>query len=342
MFDFTSVDISKLIVHWAGNRLKNEGVVQSRTNISIDDNILKNLLLKYFLAPFKSDVIYTFRHETNINLNEVYNYVRNIFNDNSSFNIESANILKHLYEVTTHPNIKSGELYVAYLSQCVIENKIVDAVGIFKSENKDTYIKVSNQDNNFGIQYHSGVNINKLDKGCLIFNIESDKGYRIALVDSASNYEAAYWREDFLNIEACNNEYVSTKEFLELCKNFTNDVYNKEKNEKVTFLNNSIEYFNKNNEFNLETFIDETLEEPVYAEKFKDFVESHEKEVGHTDFRQFDISPKAVKVIKRKIRNLIKLDTDIEIRINSSKNIEKGFDEQKGMHFYKIYFNNEE
>jgi hypothetical protein len=47
------------------------------------------------------------------------------------------------------------------------------------------------------------------------------------------------------------------------------------------------------------------------------------------------------------LKNYIKLDTDVEIRINATMRtekrvIEKGFDKEKGMHYYKIYFNNEE
>ena len=52
-------------------------------------------------------------------------------------------------------------------------------------------------------------------------------------------------------------------------------------------------------------------------------------------------------VYRRNLKNYIKLDTDVEIRINANmrtekKVIEKGFDKEKGMHYYKIYFNNEE
>lgn len=347
MFDFTGADISKIIVHGVGNRLKNEGIIISSHEIGINDTILKNLLLKYFLSSFKGDILHAFKHESNLSLNEIYTFSKNIFRDKSSFVDESVNILKHLYEASTHPNVKSGELYLAYISNCIVNDKITDAIGIFKSENKETYIKTSSQNESYDIQYHSGININKLDKGCLIFNINPDEGYRVAIVDSSNGNEAVYWREDFLNTKIYNNEYVNTKSFLDICKKFTNDVYNKEKNDKISFLNNSVEYFKNNDEFNLETFIHQSIEETEYIDKFKKFVEDHEKESIDVDYKHFEISPRAVKTVKRNLKNYIKLDTDVEIRINANmrtgkKVIEKGFDKEKGMHYYKIYFNNEE
>ena len=53
-----------------------------------------------------------------------------------------------------------------------------------------------------------------------------------------------------------------------------------------------------------------------------------------------------VKREKKRIKNVIKLDTKLELKIlldkeNVTKNIEKGFDAEKGMSYYKIYFNEE-
>ena len=43
--------------------------------------------------------------------------------------------------------MRSGEFYVAYFSDCVLDDEIVDAIGIFKSENKDTYLKPIERNN---------------------------------------------------------------------------------------------------------------------------------------------------------------------------------------------------
>lgn len=347
MFDFSGVDITKIAIHRVGNRFKNEGIITSSKPIDLNDSTMKNLLLKYFLSSFKDDIIYNFNHEVDLNLNEVYVYLKNIFDCNTDFFEQSVNILKHLYEASIHPNIKSGELYITYISNCIIDKKTVDAIGIFKSENKDTYLRVLNRNTEFDVEYQKGININKLDKGCLIFNTEADKGYKVAIVDTSRSSEAVYWKDNFLNVKIKNNQYSNTKSFLNLCKDFTNNIYEKDKKEKVVLLNNSIDYFNQHDEFNIEKFTKDVINEPLYVEKFKNYVSNYEKEFAEVDFKHFEISPKAVKTVKRNIKNFIKLDKDIEIRFKTQKEsynqiIEKGYDEGKNMHFYKIYFNSEE
>ena len=50
---------------------------------------------------------------------------------------------------------------------------------------------------------------------------------------------------------------------------------------------------------------------------------------------------------KKKIKSQINLDTNIQIKLDISdgdslkENIEKGFDEERKMHFYKVFFNEE-
>jgi hypothetical protein len=75
----------------------------------------------------------------------------------------------------------------------------------------------------------------------------------------------------------------------------------------------------------------------------KNYDLTQEKVVQET----FDISNGAVKSMKRKMRSNIKLDTGVDIQVkpgleDAARHIERGFDDEKGMHFYKVYFNNEE
>ena len=41
-----------------------------------------------------------------------------------------------------HPQIKSGEFYVVYFSDCRFGGKPTDALGLFKSETRDTFLDV--------------------------------------------------------------------------------------------------------------------------------------------------------------------------------------------------------
>jgi len=64
-----------------------------------------------------------------VNLNPIYSFAQQIFNQTSSFHLQSINIAKHLFECTNHPNIKDGDLYVAYISNVKLGDEMCDAVG---------------------------------------------------------------------------------------------------------------------------------------------------------------------------------------------------------------------
>jgi len=63
---------------------------------------------------------------------------------------------------------------------------------------------------------------------------------------------------------------------------------------------------------------------------------------------QFPIAEADVKKEKKKLKTEIKLDTNIQIKINvdapdaAEEYLEKGFDEEKKMKYYKVYFNEED
>lgn len=124
--------IEALIMHRIGNKGMDEGYTISDKCIHLDSQ-LAMLLTKYFIGPFISGVFYNLYHEASLELNEIYNYATKIFNDFSLFHEQSINIAKHLYNESSHPKIKAGELYIAYFHDCIVDGKNMDAIGIFKS-----------------------------------------------------------------------------------------------------------------------------------------------------------------------------------------------------------------
>lgn len=354
-FKFNEVDLNNLVIHKVGNKAKNEGMTIARDLCRLGSDEERGLLLKYFLSPFKGETLYRFFHETDLHLNEMYMYASRIFMDRSSFYEQSVNMLKHLYDKSDHPQIKSGEFYLVHLTSCTLDNESVEALGIFKSENKDFFLKVTQNKTDFDLEFTEGINVKRLDKGCLIFNVESQNGYKISIVDAVKkdDEEALYWKEAFLKVAEIQDESFQTKTYLNMCKNFCDDVYGQlyqaDRKDQAVFINKALNYFSNNNEFDLDRFAQEVIEEPQQIQDFKsyktDFEESNAVEVRES----FDIAPKTVKSMKRKFKNLIKLDTDIEIKINPapaevdiSQFVERGYDEEKGMYYYKVYFNEEQ
>ncbi|REC59478.1 hypothetical protein DRF65_25695 [Chryseobacterium pennae] len=99
-----------------------------------------------------------------------------------------------------HPKIKAGELCMFYMTDVILDGEELDCVGIFKSENKETVLKVESGLDNYELKDIEGMNIHKLDKGCLVFDSEKQNGYIIAVVDNTNrNSEAQYWKDNFLS-----------------------------------------------------------------------------------------------------------------------------------------------
>ena len=165
----SEIVLEDIILHKVGNKSREEDIRFSKSALQLD-GFVKDLLLKYFLSPFKSEEYFNLAHESDLSLNEVYSFVSRIFEDPADIHQQSVHLARHLYEQSTHPKIKEGEFYVTYLRDCVLDGEAMDAIGLFKSESRETYLKVYPNGDSFDIDSEDGVNINKLDKGCLIFN----------------------------------------------------------------------------------------------------------------------------------------------------------------------------
>ena len=135
--------VQNICLHFSGNKSLEDGLILSDTTFTVSiNNDLNHILLSYFLAPFISEEFYQFYHESDLALKEVYTYVSKIFDNQEGLYEQSVNLAKHLYEQSTHPKIKGGEFYTVYFKDCILDGKTLDAVGLFKTENKDTFLKV--------------------------------------------------------------------------------------------------------------------------------------------------------------------------------------------------------
>ncbi|MEE1097075.1 MAG: nucleoid-associated protein, partial [Bacteroidales bacterium] len=150
--------IEKMVLHKVGNKVNNEPLKLSKSEFVLHGEI-SNILLKYFTGSFRSPLTYRLAGEDGVSGNKIGRLVKEIFADKGELYSKSVEIAKLLYDVSEHPNIKSGELYIVFLSRCFVEGETVDAIGIFKSENKETYLKVFPQGDGFDIESDSGINI---------------------------------------------------------------------------------------------------------------------------------------------------------------------------------------
>jgi hypothetical protein len=279
MISYFEAVLNTLSIHLPGNKLLDEKYKLSAQPFTIEDDTLNQILLQYFLSPFeKVNEIYRLSHPTNdLQLNEVYHFAEKIFAEPKTFHENSEQITKHLYEVSNHPKIKSGELYVVYFTGVQLDGELFDVLGIFKSESKETYLKVYPDKDGFDIQYEQeAINIKKLDKGCLIFNTEKEEGYKVAVMDHTNKGgEAVYWIDEFLKLTIRNDNYNQTSNTLSIYKDFVtqklDEVYDITRAQKIDMLNRSMNYYKELYAFDFDEFSNELIVDAKSIDSFKEY-----------------------------------------------------------------------
>ena len=334
-----------VIVHIVGNKSFNENVIYSASETILDEDLV-GVLNMYYLQSFKTEEYYQLYHESDLVLNEVYTYVSKIFDEPKQLYEQSVNLAKHLYEQSTHPRIKGGEFYTVYFKDCIFDGETLDAVGLFKSENKETFLKVLRENGSFNLVSDKGINIKKLDKGCLIFNKDRENGYVVAVVDNTNkDVEAQYWIDDFLHVRQRKDEYANTQNFMALAKNFVIKELPKKfevsKADQIDLLNKSLHFFKEKETFNINDFSHEVIAQPEVIERFHQYKQEYEDQSDIVIDNQFKISESACKKQQRSYKRVINLDKKIQIVIAGNRqNIEQGKDDRGK--FYKVYYTDEE
>ncbi|OWR13443.1 nucleoid-associated protein [Chryseobacterium sp. VAUSW3] len=336
--------LSKIIVHKVGNRINQESLILSQEELQLEDE-MKELLEDFFLKAFKSEEQFSFYSDTYLVNNPVYSSVSEIFDDRDKFVYEAENIAQHLYEVAENPRVQSGELFIVYFEgeENADGNKI-DSIGIFKTENKNPFLKIFPQNEAFEIEKDYGIGLSKLDKGALIYNSSKETGYAVSVVDNNKNGDMYYWFEDFLKVKQRDDEYFQTQETLTVYKEYITKQLPQEfettKADQADFLNKSITFFKEKETFDYDEFTREVLEDPNVIESFGNFKSDYEQEMQVSISEDFAISEAAVKKQSRGFKSVIKLDKNFHIYVHGDrKMIETGQDE-KGK-YYRLYFEEE-
>lgn len=345
MIQLDSLNIAKLILHNVGNKFNDDGMLLSKRELTFDD-LVGALLSKYFSNSFKIEQLFRFYNSVDMSFNEVNGIVSKIFEQPQSFLEQSVALAKHLYEQSNHPKIKGGEFYVVYFKDCIIDGKTVDAVGLFKSENKDTFLKVYPSGDGFEIESQQGVNINKLDKGALIFNTDKDNGYVVAVVDNTNKgAEAHYWIDDFLHVRQRKDEYYNTQNVMTLAKNFVvkelPKTFDVSKADQAELLNKTTQFFREKDTFDMDEFANEVIAQPEVIDSFNQYKESYAKERDIEFSDSFSISDTAVKKQARAFKSVIKLDKNFHIYIHGDRQLIEQGEDNKGK-FYKVYYKEEQ
>lgn len=297
-----------------------------------EENVLiKNIFLKPFLS---SGATWEFK---DAHANTLNTLAKDLQAD-GNFVIGSVNICKHLKSVSTHPNIKDGDVFVIRFADVTYNGNLCEAIGIYKVENKEAFIENSLQGGKGELKFRKGISGRKHDKACLI--IFTSEPFTVFSIDHAP-VDAEYWKNDFLNVQLKQDPLNNTSRFMSLTKSFITESlpeqFEIEKADQIDLLNRSVKYLKNHDSVTLKEFEDEVLQDKQVIDAFQSFDKGGLFEVN----REFDISQQAVKRQARIFKSVLKLDKNFHVYIHGNRElIERGVDEN-GRKYYKLYFQEE-
>ena len=346
MINHVEAYLDSISVHHIPHFEESSGPRYSESAFQFDNPEMRETLLRLFFNSFKEPEYFKFNNIED-NSNVVYDLVSAIFDNPESTHAVSLELAKHLFQQSKHPQIKSGDLMVAYVQDVLIDDEMLPAVVIIKSENKETFLKIDNQNGRRELRLDSGIPTGKLDKACIIFDTGREQGYKCCVLDKTkTGEEAVFWTKYFLDLKHQFNDYQKTKVYIQATKGFIDErlkpMYDVEKQDEAQILDLSKTYFNNNDAFDEGSYLDELFgdQEEIKSE-FRTYRDDFEEERGVPVFDDFNVSQAAVKKQSKVFRSVIKLDKNFHIYVHGNRNmIEKGEDEM-GRKFYKLYFDSE-
>lgn len=352
MFSIQDIRLAALSTHYVGNGAAGDVLETSSESVEVGSEELKATLLQFFLAPFREAPTFNLYHPADLKLNEIAHFVGEIFADPAAHHTQSVRIAQHLYDITALPQIKSGELHVAYFTGCPVDGLVVDAVGIYKTETRNRYLKISGDGRRgFHFQADEGLDPDKMDKGCIIFNVDAESGYRVHVVDRTSKGGsgeggAQFWKDTFLKVRAAADDYHATEDFMQMSKIFIEkqvpQEFKVDRTQQLAMLSKTAGYFKGAEAFQREEFEQEVFPDTGVRESFRSYEKQYtaDRELRFDD--GFGINGAAVKKAARTMKSILKLDKNFHVYIHGKREmIERGYDEETGLNYYKLYFEEE-
>ncbi len=333
MLEVSDSKLAQYIVHYVSDTL-----LLGEESYARPEVLLEAAFTQLSFNKVDWDQQYEFFHETNIGLNEVYTYVKSIFDSETNFLEQSKNIATHLHSASQHPNIKSGELFIGLFENCLMATEVKKVIAIVKIDEKEMFLDIKNEQNKITVGGIDGINVKKINNMAVIVDMGSDVLPAVYLKTKRKE-DIVYWQERFLKVKVADEHYHKTNLALTECKKYILKEENFTNTEKLGLLNKTLDYFRNEEEFHVDNYIETVFEK----------VESTQKDIIVNSVKPYEtvISDSAIEKAEKNYKRKIKLDSNIEIQVNVrdieqvEELIEVGYDEATNRKFYKIYFEEE-
>ncbi len=248
-----------------------------------------------------------------------------------------------LAQAANRHQAKSGWLLVVFFDQV---KEGLPGIGIFKAETQEWFYNAQKNQQHWGLHLQKGLPFKKLDKAAVFVpDTENPSGWKALVADRHA--EIRYWLEGFLGLNPTSNPVQATKKVMELIKGFSEDVLSieneHEREEQLDFLDRSSNFLKNREAFAIEDFGKEVLQSDQLIQDFDAYREGYAEAKGLSIPDQLNLAPEAVEKEHSKfVRSVIKLDKNFHVYVHGNRDmIERGYDEDSGKHYYKLFFKEE-
>lgn len=349
MLDFSTTRLVRFAATWVGNKSRNEGVTLPKQTLIPLHAVAEEMLLTALLKPFeKTEEFFYFHHEEDVSHHPVYQCCHSIFQQPEEMGEQVGNLARLLYEYTEIPKIQGGEFFVAYFEDLLLHGEPVSAIGLWKVQSKDPFLKTERTAESFTLNIIEGIPTGKPELAALVFQLDEAEGYRICALDKVSKRdERSFWKDEFLRLRPIEDNYFNTRHYISLASEFITAKapfqFGLDRTETIDALNRSGDYFKDNEAFEVDDFARTLFPQEEQQEAFKEFRDEYTRIYAVPLEDKFDISSQAVKKEFKVFKSVIKLDKNFHLYVHGRRDlIERGFDDDKGKKYYKVYFDNEE
>lgn len=329
--------IKAAVVQRVGNKSNDDGVSFSDSLCQMDG--VEEHLLSLINSSFRFDDWKQFFYIDDLELNPTYRFVSKIFNDESCLVKQANNLARHLYEQSIHPNIKIGEFYVVLLEGCEIDGVETNAIGLFKSEVMETVLTVKMEKNHLVLSPEMGMSLKKLEKGCIVFNVDKEDGYKVTVVDNTSSKnDAHYWADNFLHVTDCNDDYHQTAKLVDMFAGFVQLQKEESEMDSAITAKKTVELLKSEEVLQINELANIICDSEEQKKAFETYRQTYEEEHGSFN-NEVNVVPKAANRKPVTKMNILKLGKDFEVKIiNPNADIVAGEDNVKGKSYYTLYY----
>jgi len=191
-----------------------------------------------------------------------------------------------------------------------------------------------------------GLPLKKPEYACLILPDPAD-GYQLYILEPAkAEGSRTAWSLHLFPFFQLTDDAFHAKQFFKMVKNFSEEVLVKEQHQprekQISFLSESLDFAKENHGISIPDFNNEVLREASVIDAFENYQEKYSGEKHWNPPDQFAMTEKMQDQAKKFVRSVIKLDKNFHLYVHGRRDrIEQGFDQEKKMKYYKLWYESE-